>query len=306
MMRDHGWHGRDLSGTLCAISPRASAKREYPDWGPPATLFARTGRAVVLPIAADAGELLDGVVGAGATTLIARPATLLALATLVEERRRPARLQHIISIGETLSSSARATVEAAFRVRIADCYSSEEFGQIALQCPESGSYHVMSESVLTEVLNDRGEPCAPGETGRVVLTGLHNYATPLVRYAIGDMVEVAPPCPCGRGLPSWRRIAGRERNLIAMPDGRRHWPLTGFIACRTVAPVIQFQFVQQTLTSIEARLVVERPLSANEEDRLRELFCTWSGYPFEMGFTYFEKDIPVGSSGKREDFVSRL
>ena len=77
-------------------------------------------------------------------------------------------------------------------------YSSQEVGYIALQCPENESYHIQAENVLVEILDDDGLPCEPGEVGRVVVTALHNLATPLLRYDIGDYAEVGSPCSCGR------------------------------------------------------------------------------------------------------------
>ena len=96
-------------------------------------------------------------------------------------------------------------------------------------------------------------------TGRLVVTSLHNLATPLIRYEHRDHVEVGTPCSCGRGLPTIARILGRTRNMLTLPDGRQHWPLTGFMAFREIAPVRQYQFVQHTREEIEVRFVVDRP-----------------------------------------------
>jgi phenylacetate-CoA ligase len=162
----------------------------------------------------------------------------------------------------------------------------------------------MAEGVLAEVIADDGRPCQPGQIGRVTITDLHNFATPMVRYDIGDYAEVAPPCACGRGLPTWSRILGRDRNLIRMPDGTRHWPITGFPRCREFAPILQYQLVQHDYESIEARLVVERSLTTSEESALRRLFQTSAGHEFTVRFSYFCDRIPPLGSGKFEDFVS--
>jgi phenylacetate-CoA ligase len=304
-MRDHHWHGRTLSGRLCAITPRVTTPTEYPDWGAPAALLTTTGRSLALPIVADIARLVAWLQEFAPSVLVARPATLAGIAEFCARHRvELPDLRHVISLGEVLSSVVRTVVEQTFEVPLADCYSSEEFGHLAIQCPESGAYHVMSESVLAEVLDERGEACGPGQVGRVTLTALHNYATPLIRYAIGDYAEVGTACPCGRGLQTWRRILGRERNLMTKPDGTRHWPMNGFHTCREVAPISQYQIVQEGREAFEARLVVERALTGAEEDALRALFQSWVGYPFRLRFTYFSDCIPVGVSGKLEDFVS--
>ena len=95
----------------------------------------------------------------------------------------------------------------------------------------------MAESVLVEILNDDGTPCAPGEIGRVVVTALQNFATPLIRYEVGDYAEASAPCPCGRGLPVIRRIMGRVRNLLVLPDGKKIWPAFGSRGLTEIAPI---------------------------------------------------------------------
>jgi phenylacetate-coenzyme A ligase PaaK-like adenylate-forming protein len=307
VMRELLWHKRNLSGRLCTITPLVSKRVEHDDWGPPATVFARTGPMLSLPIAADVANLLQWVGEFQADFVALFPSTLDGFTTYCRRHGRAIpQLRQVLTIGETLSPSVREAAEDLFGVTVADCYSSEEFGAIAISCQESGLYHVMSESVLAEVLDDHGRPCEAGEVGRVTLTALHNYATPLVRYDIGDMAEVASPCPCGRGLPAWRRILGRQRNLILMPDGSRVWPVTGFPRCREVAPVVQYQLVQQDRETVEARLVVERSLSQAEEDGLRALFHEWIGHPFTLRFSYFDGRLPTGSRGKFEEFVCNV
>ena len=112
-------------------------------------------------------------------------------------------------------------------------------------------------------------PAASAMTGRVIVTDLLNFATPLVRYDIRDYAEVGGACPCGRGLPTLKRILGRERNLVIKPDGTRNWPLVGFHQFRDIAPIQQYQFIQHDLETIEVRLVSEAPLSKAQEEQAR-------------------------------------
>ena len=55
-------------------------------------------------------------------------------------------------------------------------YTCQEAGYIALQCPDHAHYHVQSENLIVEILDGDGNPCAPGESGRVVLSDLHNLS----------------------------------------------------------------------------------------------------------------------------------
>jgi phenylacetate-CoA ligase len=306
-VREHLWHERDFGGRFCVVRAPISAPFERPDWGPPVSLLASTGSLLALPIATDVAPLVARLREFQPQILSTYPTTLGAVTRYCRERgiTMPA-LQHILTSSETLSASVRSDAEATFGARVADNYSSEEVGHIALECPTSGRYHVMAESLIVEVLDRAGRPCQPGDIGRVTITDLHNRVTPLVRYDIGDFAEASEPCACGRGLPTLARIVGRERNLLIRPDGTRYWPLTGFPRCRDVAPVLQFQFVQENLETVEARLVTERTLTCEEEDRLRTLFQSSVGYPFTVRFAYFDDRLPVSPTGKFEEFVCHV
>jgi phenylacetate-CoA ligase len=164
----------------------------------------------------------------------------------------------------------------------------------------------MSESLIVEVLDNDGNACAEGETGRVVITDLQNFATPLIRYTLGDYAEVGGVCPCGRGLHTLRRILGRERNLILRPDGTRHRPTFGILKMHEVVAVRQFQFIQHDLETIEVRLVTEASIHAEQENKLRAIIQKNMGYKYKINFTYFDQRIPLPPSGKFEEFICKV
>jgi phenylacetate-CoA ligase len=204
-----------------------------------------------------------------------------------------------------LPEEFRDTLRAAWGVRVVDMYSAQEVGYLALQCPESERYHVQAEGVLMEVLDEHGEPCDPGKTGRVVVTDLHNFTMPFIRYDIGDFATVGAPCSCGRGLPVLDAIVGRVRNMLVLPDGQRRFPRIGATALASVAPIKQYQFVQTASDCIEARLVVARPLDSAAEARVTEVLHAKLGYPFRIVFRY-GGSIARDPSGKFEDFRSEV
>ena len=219
---------------------------------------------------------------------------------------RPAHLRGLGSFGEQLPDDLRALCRDVWGLPLADVYSCEEAGYIALQCPQvEGHYHVQAEHLLVEVLDAAGRPCAAGATGEVVLTTLHNFAMPLIRYAIGDFAEVGPPCPCGRGLPVLRRIHGRARNLLRLPDGSRHWPSFPADDWLAIAPVRQFRLRQTAIERIEVELVTARPLEPAEESALRQMLQGRLGHPFQIVLQTVA-DIPRSPGGKFEDFVCEM
>lgn len=299
-MREYFWNERDFSLRVSAIRALVP-QREYPNWGIPASALFETGTSQTIPINTDIARQAALLAAFDPQILVVYPNVLAAL--LPFWRTAPLKLKLIRSIGETLPAELAAEARAVTGAKVVDNYSSQEAGIIALQCPGGDGYHVMAENLIVEVLDGSGQPCKPGEVGRVVLTDLHNFATPLIRYDIGDYAEAGGVCACGRGLPVLKRIIGRERNLILMPDGTKHWPLVGFAQFRDIAPIRQYQFVQHTRDCIEIRLVADGELTPVQEDRLRAVIQDALGHPFALVFSYFDSAIPRGANGKFDEFV---
>ena len=301
-LREHLWHNRDFSGRLAVVRATVSEPVETPDWGPPANLLFRTGPGSAMPPSRSVQELCEWLERFDPDHLLVLPSTLAALvAEFTQTGQRLSRLKSVRTLSETVHPDLRETTGRILGVPIHDSYTSQEGGIMATQCPE-GSYHV-SETILLEVLNDAGQPCGVGETGRIVITDLVNFATPLIRYEIGDYAEVGAPCACGRSLPVIRRFLGRERNLVLLPDGTRHWPMVGFHRWDEAYPVRQFQFVQSDRTTILARMSASgRPDSA-QQARLTAIIQNALRHPFDIRYEWHETPLPRGPGGKFEEFL---
>jgi phenylacetate-CoA ligase len=302
-LRDHLWHRRDLKGKLAAIR-HGLPDQEAPTWGSATAGLLATGPAVVLGVHADVASQLEWLQRQRPAYLLTYPSVVAELgkASLSRGQRIPGLLQ-VRTMGESVDPDLRQLCRDAWGAPVVDMYSAEEVGYVALQCPEHEHYHVQSESLLVEVLDEQGRTCAEGQVGRIVATDLHNFATPLLRYDIGDYAEVGPPCPCGRGLPVLTRIVGRVRNTLVTADGRRYWPTFGQRGFPDIAPVLQHQFVQTAFDVVEARLVTREPLSAQQSQQLRERIA--SRLPAGIRVDIVRVDaVRRSPSGKYEDFVS--
>jgi len=315
-LREHLWQRRDFSQSLAVIrallAEEDTARRgvSSADWGPPVNHLFVSGPLHGLNLQTDIVRQAEWLRQIMPAYLLTYPNNLLALLDLAEADAKGlaglGRLQQVRTIGETLHDSLRERCRRVLGVGVADVYSTQEVGVIAIECPQGGGYHVMAEGVVIELLREDGRPCAAGETGRVVVTDLHNFATPLIRYDLGDLAEADGPCACGRGLPKIRRILGRERNLLRLPDGQRFWPLVGAFGFRDIAPVRQYQIIQRSLERVTLRLAVERPLSVAEEQGLAEKLVEFLGCRFAVDFDYCAPQIPRGPGGKFEDFICEI
>ena len=305
-IREHMWNQRNFGSKLSSIRPTIDEYIEMDSWGNPVSSFYQTGAGQGIPITTPIKEQLRLLKQFSPEVLIIYPNNLKGL---IDDMRGEGLLlpsiKHIKTVGETVNDDLRKFTKDFFGIAIEDSYSSQELGTIAIQCPNSGLYHVMSESIMLEVLDKNNEPCKEGEIGRVVVTDLHNYASPVIRYDIGDYAEAGGSCNCGRNFPTIKRIVGRERNLITKPDGSKHWPIFGFHQFDIVAPIYQYQFVQHSLTLIEMRVFPKRKLTDTDKENLACIVKNVLNAPFNIEIVELQEALQ-SKAGKFEEFISKV
>jgi phenylacetate-CoA ligase len=305
-LRDHLWQQRDFKGKLAVI--RSEVQQGVHDgWGPSTDIAYKTGKVAVLNINTDIQAQLQWLCEQAPDYLLSYPSNLHALAQHSEKMGISlSSLRQVRTLGESVAPEFRRICRSVWGVEVVDGYSCQEAGYIALQCPTHEHYHIQAETIYVEVLNDADLPCAPGEIGRVIITPLHNFATTLIRYEVGDYAEVGNPCACGRGLPVLSRIQGRVRNMLRLPNGEVHWPIIGGPIPKAMRlPVRQYQVVQKSLELIEVRVVSARQFTPEETQTLTVAFNKAFGHDFDICWTYVDA-IPRSPSGKYEEFVSEL
>ncbi len=94
--------------------------------------------------------------------------------------------------------------------------------------------------------------------------------------------------------------------MVTLPDGSRHWPMLGFHAFRGIAPIRQYQAVQNSLDTVEINLVVDAPLSSDQQAALSTVIHEALGYPFVLQFRYHDTELPKTRGGKFEEFISMI
>jgi len=108
-------------------------------------------------------------------------------------------------------------------IKIRSTYSAQEVGLIGSEClKHNGFYHVANSNVTVESDLAGGEQVGDRRLGRLLITHLHSYAMPFIRYDIGDLGHLENDCPCGHDGPTLSAIYGRGKNLIKKADGRLH------------------------------------------------------------------------------------
>jgi phenylacetate-CoA ligase len=152
--------------------------------------------------------------------------------------------------------------------------------------------------VVVEVLRD-GQPVEPGERGEVVVTNLHAYAMPFIRYRIGDLATRGHSCPCGAPFGTIGEIQGRMIDYFPLPDGRLLHPYE--IVSRLVwGPdewIRQYQLVQERRDRVVLYVVTGTPLAPERAAEVNAIVRPLLGPEVEFELQPVER-IPFESTGK--------
>jgi len=112
----------------------------------------------------------------------------------------------VFTHSESLLYYQRELLENVFSCKVYNWYGNTEMVANIVEC-EAGNLHVKLEHSIIEIIRSDGQPARPGEIGELICTGFGNYATPLIRYRVGDTVIPSDSvCPCGRSGPLIEKI----------------------------------------------------------------------------------------------------
>jgi phenylacetate-CoA ligase len=319
--RDYRWARFDPAGTLAMIRPtRTMARlpdgRELPegetlrlaDW-PYVYEDFETGPALGFSILNSPDLQLAWLRRMRPDHLLVLSGTVEHLAFAAGGERPCQSLKGVLAISEQLTPDMRAHVEKSFGVPVHQNYGLNEIGIVASRC-EAGRYHVHSEHCLVELIGEDGQAVAPGQVGRLVLTGLSNFAMPLLRYDADDLaVALDGPCPCGRTLPSFGEIMGRYTRLVNLP--RRSFAMLEAVRGtilkmrpEMIRDLRQFQLHQFRDGSYELRLMTRVPLPAAF---VEEIDAAWAKTAGTLGHALSVKYVDAierAAGGKYQAFTS--
>ncbi len=311
--RNHLWHQRDFSQTMVTLRNYQTGFALPPDGGEDAAwsgLF-QTGPSKYLNISyATLSEQLEWLLKIKPAYIHSYPTNLVELGYLIREQQIDVSwLKSVSTFSESLSPGQRKRIQENWHVPVFDVYSSVEAGVIAIQCPEHEHYLVQAEHIILEIVDDEGCPCSEGEVGHILLTDLHNFSTPVIRYRIGDLASFGAHCEKCYGLPVLERVYGRVRNMLRLKSGEKVFPDVASHDIGAISGIRRYQIVQTSYTEIAIRLLVRRNLSPSEEqavlDRVAEsLYRPLQGRPddqFSLKLEYVDA-LPRSDGGKFEDF----
>jgi phenylacetate-CoA ligase len=176
----------------------------------------------------------------------------------------------VITSSETLLGEQRSLIEKVLGTPVHDFYGLTECECIAFEREVNDDYVVDSHVCLVELLvGDR--PAEAGEVAEIVITHLHNFAQPLIRFRTGDMAVGAINGQLPNG--SWSRlksIQGRVQESLIAHDGAQISLVAFNMHAAFWMNVMAYQFVQSSPGHASMRLKVLAPLDDNEMRLIRK------------------------------------
>ena len=194
---------------------------------------------------------------------------------------------------EKIYDSYQDEVKKAFGKKMISEYGSAETGLIAFECP-IGNMHINMETVIVEE-----------ENSEIIVTNLISRSFPVIRYKLGDYVELAEniKCECGRNHLIINDVLGRTGKVI-FGHNERYPSLTLYYVFKNLAIekkiILNYVAIQKEKGSIEIH--IERNITDHEK------------YMFMMEYRkYFKDDLQLSlhdgsiikqENAKKTDFIS--
>jgi phenylacetate-coenzyme A ligase PaaK-like adenylate-forming protein len=196
--------------------------------------------------------------------LVGYSVALHVLARVNEDRARELGalgVQAAFATGEAFpSEEGPKRLEGLFGCPVGMEYGSVETDIIAHTHPEGG-YRAFWRSYLIEALG--------AEERRRVVTSLYPRAFPLVRYDMGDEIELEAGADPGRGVASFSRVAGRCNDVVPLRGGALVHSELFSHAVRPCTAVRGFQVVVGS-DALRIRYTAERELGAADATAVRD------------------------------------
>ncbi|MCU0104614.1 hypothetical protein N7603_02975 [Acholeplasma vituli] len=220
------------------------------------------------------------------------------------------KLKKIITYAEVLSAADKAQFEAAFNTKVVEIYQASE-GQMASPC-KLGHLHINEDMVYIELYDQNNRLITtPNVVGhKMIVTNLINFAQPLIRYEMNDMIVLDSPCPCGSHFRKIKQIIGRsDDNLwfydqnheprIVYSDLFSRWIITESDQIR------EFQVTQKAISKLEITLDLIGDFDPKQLERrlLKEL--NELGLSVEIHFSINPLSLPTHFN-KYKRFVSLI
>ena len=198
---------------------------------------------------------------------------------------RPLGIKGVLLGSESVFPDQREEIEELTGARVLSWYGHSERIVLGGECEHSTAYHQFPDYGVLEIVDDKGNEVAVGETGEIVGTGLWNNAMPLIRYRTGDRArKLEPRCECGRSFPRFDQVEGRwKQEYVVGQSGSLISPAALNMHGSFFDQVVRYQYHQQQQGIVELRMMVTAKFTDIPSVQKKNAFITRQMPELKMG-----------------------
>jgi phenylacetate-CoA ligase len=204
-------------------------------------------------------------------------------------------IKGIITTSENLFKEQRTIIEEVFHTTCINEYGARDGGIIAYECPQQ-SLHIAMESLVVETVDIQSN-MSTNDSGKILITDLHNFIMPRLRYEVGDLGKIEPStCTCGRSHLVLTSLDGRIDDMFVTKHGEY---VHGHFVNHIARDMNAFETFQVTQTAPETFEILIVPKSTTTDDQI-EHFVRLIADKFDTSDITVEKvkEIAKSASGK--------
>jgi len=166
----------------------------------------------------------DSIMRISPDTIVVVPSFILKIIKYAEENGidyKNTSIKKAVCIGENLREQDFSLnllgrkIKEKWDIELYSTYASTEMATSFTECSAGKGGHHHPELIITELIDENGNPVKEGEEGELVITTIGVEAMPLLRFKTGDIAKFYnDPCSCGRTSKRIGPIIGRKNQMI--------------------------------------------------------------------------------------------
>jgi len=211
-------------------------------------------------------------------------------------------IRYCLVNGEPLWPTYKERIEKMGGVYLHNHYGAMEISGLAVAIQPSDEYmKVFYDGLLLEILQETGEVSVTGK-GSLLITDLHNYCMPVIRYAVGDQVELISRNNC-----LWIKVLGRNEDSILI-NGSVIWKKNLIRAVHDYVEHPNFFFIvnKNAVTYSQQLIINVKPPFIKDIQGLSLTLEKKLGLKGKVTMRQHMGRLPRTSSGKIKYFLSSV
>lgn len=207
----------------------------------------------------------------------------------------PGTIKAIFPTAETITDEMRNCLEDFFKTTVYNQYASSEGAPFIFECPNH-NLHLELQSGVFEVLDQNNKPA---KSGKLIITSFTTKGTPLIRYDIGDSIELSDNiCTCGNNNPLVKSILGRTDDFVYSKENGKINLGNISNTLKETKGIIQFQVIQNCPDSILIKMIIDPAIyNSTIEKKFMRNWRDRMGNQIHIELKYVS-NIPNETSGK--------